>query len=616
MSDETEATPGRDRWPRLPSLLLVLFLAMVVVWATVAISSQRGIETLRDKGVQRLSIYASSIRGTVGRYEHLPYALMQDEDVRTLFDNTRSELLRNRVNSYLEELNDRAGSAVLYVLNTDGRTLAASNWREPGSFVGNDYSFRPYFREAVANGRGAYYGIGVTTGVPGYFLAEAAIHEGRTLGIGVVKIDFQPLENDWRKGGEQVTLADAQGIIFLSSRPDWKYRSLRPLAADVLARLAETRQYDQVELVPLDIVYETSEATDGTIFSVRGTDERILMQTLDLPEFGWTLRYLTDLGAVTQQAWVNAGIALMTLAIATVGILLGQQRRQTLRVERAARETLEQRVKERTRELVTINRQLEGEIQERQRTEQELRSTQDELVQAGKLAALGRMSAAIAHELSQPLAAIQMFIAGTRTFAERGDARQVAENLDMIKGLAERMARISEQLKTFARKRAARREKVHVAGTVGQALQLLEPRLREEGVKVIRRIDPEACTLGDTLRLEQVLLNLFQNALDAMSDSPRRYLEIALARENETWSLRVSDTGSGIPETHIHQIFDPFFTTKEVGKGLGLGLSLSYSIVQELGGTIRAENNTEGGATFTVKLPCRQAPAPREVHHG
>ncbi|PWC80621.1 hypothetical protein TSH100_29540 [Azospirillum sp. TSH100] len=593
MADTVSPRPLRRR--RL-ALLVAALAAMTALccWGAYRWAEAEARTALTLNGDQRLGLYASSIRNAVGRYDYLPFLVARDHEVLDLLDDP-SPLRRDAVNRRLETANAAAGSAALYVVDRGGLALAASNWADPAqSFVGQTYDFRPYFRQAVEAGSGRYFGIGVTTGLPGYFLSHVVRRGEALTGVAVVKIDLEPVQRDWAAGGERVLVTDENGIVFLSSHADWKYRALRPLPDAVTARLARTRQYDRSDLAPLGLHDGPLMENGARLVSLpdplaQGARRAYLMQELALPEFGWTIRFLSDLEPVKAQAAGAAVLTAMGILLLAAAAALGWQRRQTLRLQREARVTLERRVEERTAELLTANRIL--------------REAQEELVQAGKLAALGQMSAALAHEINQPLAAIRTFVASTRLLAERGETAMVRDNLAMIGDLAERMALLSGHLKEFARKGPARVEAVPVARTMDRALALLASRLREEEVQVEQSIPPDARVRGDAVRLEQVFVNLLRNAADAMAGSGDRRLTLTAAHTTEGWEIRIRDSGTGIAEAHQFQLFDPFFTTKEVGQGLGLGLSLSYGIVRDFGGTLRAENNPDGGACFVVQLP-------------
>jgi C4-dicarboxylate-specific signal transduction histidine kinase len=599
--------PANRRANRLRRIGLLTLILIVVTgltaWGAHRWAEALALDELTVNGEQRLGLYASSIRNAVGRYDYLPALTTRDHDVLALLA-APSDVQRDVVNRRLEEANAVAGSAALYVVDGDGLALASSNWRDPAqSFVGQRYNFRPYFRQGMETGSGRYFGIGVTTGQPGYFLSHAAQADRGVIGLAVVKIDLEPLQRDWAAGGERVLVTDDNGVVFLASHAAWKYRALRPLPAEVRARLAETRQYDRSDLDALGLREGPLMSGGARLVSLPNPDgprHAYLMQELILPEFGWTIRFLSDLEPVRTQANAAALLAALAVLLLATGAALGQQRRQTLRLQRESHALLERRVAERTAELVAANRVL--------------RDAQEELVQAGKLAALGQMSAALAHEINQPLAAIRTFVASTRILAERGEAALVQSNLAMVGDLAERMAVISGHLKDFARKGPARVEAVSVARAMNHALTLLAPRLREEDIALDIDIPPDALVRGDAVRLEQVFVNLLRNAADAMAESDDRRLSLSAAPVTDNgaaaWEIRIRDRGTGIADADQFRLFDPFFTTKEVGQGLGLGLSLSYGIVRDFGGALRAENNPDGGACFVIRLPDAKETSP------
>jgi two-component system C4-dicarboxylate transport sensor histidine kinase DctB len=279
----------------------------------------------------------------------------------------------------------------------------------------------------------------------------------------------------------------------------------------------------------------------------------------------------------------NAALAAAGVWLSLVfGGLLLNQRWRLAKLRQRSREQLEQLVQARTLEL---------------------RAAQDGLVQSTKLAALGQMSAALAHEINQPLTAQRRQLASLRLLLDHGRHDEARQALVPLEQMLTRMASLTAHLKTFARKSpAGLRERLDLATVVDQALQLLDPRLRDGGVQVDLRLDRPAWVRGDAIRLEQVLINLLRNALDASASQSRQWLGIDLRLNAGAWHLSVADNGGGIADEHLGNVFDPFFTTKPVGEGLGLGLAVSYAIVHEHGGQLLA-GNLEYGAQFTLSMP-------------
>ena len=216
------------------------------------------------------------------------------------------------------------------------------------------------------------------------------------------------------------------------------------------------------------------------------------------------------------------------------------------------------------------------------------------------------MSAALAHEINQPLTAQRMQLATLRLLLDHGRVDDAYKALVPLEQMLTRMAALTGHLKTYARQSpSGLRERLDLASVVDQSLQLLEPRLKEEEIDLQVELVRPAWVRGDAIRLEQVLINLLHNALDAMADKPRKQLQIRIEADQQLWKLSVSDSGGGIAEEHLGKVFDPFFTTKPVGEGLGLGLAVSYAIVHEIGGRLTACNQVDG-ALFTLTLPIAQ----------
>ncbi|HXP95228.1 MAG TPA: ATP-binding protein, partial [Telmatospirillum sp.] len=483
-------------------------------------------------------------------------------------------------------------------LDPRGLTLAASNWAEgAGSFVGQKFDFRPYFVAAMDGRAGRYFALGTTSNLPGFYLAMPVRQDDRIVGVVVVKTAMDALEHGWSGGGEKVFVTDRHGIVFLTNAPDWRYRSLAPIDPAERQRIQTSRQYGDAPLTPLGLVI------GSRLASLDGKSYVTVSQVLDDGE-DWELHVLLDVEAVEARArdlglLVVAGIA---LAVLVLGFLVHRARL----VQRYTRE-LERRVVERTGALVESNRCLQAEVTERQRAEEELKAKQEELVQATKLAALGQMSAGMAHEVNQPLAAIRSFADNAVTLLSLHRFEQVRDNLFEIAGLTERMARITGQLKQFARKSTGSAEPVSLGTLVEGALSLMANRLEAEKVTVrwAREDDvsPESVLVwGDDVRLQQVLINLLRNALDAMRKTEPRLVTLDWQADEKYVRLSVRDLGPGIPGDVLPRVFEPFFTTKPAGEGMGLGLSISEGIVRELGGQLSAANAPGGGALFTLLL--------------
>ena len=552
----------------------------------------------RRLATQRLDAFALSLDATLNRHESLPGLLALEPSLAALLRDPGNKQRIDAANAYLEAAQQGAAVAATYLIDANGLTLAASNWRQPRSFIGHNYAFRPYFTDAVAHGLGRFYGVGVTTGEPGYFIAAPVRDGQQILGVVVLKIGLEAMEQAMAGASDILLLADADGIVFLSSERRLRYRTLAPLSAATTARLAETRQYGNQAIVALADRPVPLEASAPLRLALPDeTPREHLLVTRPVGNFGWQVVQLGRLDEARAAAFSGA-TALVFAAAFAIGVAahLRHRRRRREELQRIHGE-LEQRIAERTADLT-------AKIAELQRTEAILHETRDAAVQAGKLAVLGQLSAGISHELNQPLAALQTFADNASALLARGRHEEVAENLQMIGELVGRTGRIVRQLKTFARKEAATPQPVSVASAIEHALLLVEPRRRDTAASIeVSQNDSGLQVVAEAGRLEQVLVNLMLNGLDAMHGQPAPRLEITVARSAGQVRLSVRDHGPGIADEVRSHLFEPFYTTKPAGEGLGLGLAISLAIVESYGGTLRTDNAADGGAVFVLTLP-------------
>jgi two-component system C4-dicarboxylate transport sensor histidine kinase DctB len=567
--------------------MAMLVCVAVIIWNLVLLVKQRAFEELTRSGESRAVFYAKSLQDSLEKYRHLPYVLARDERIRDLLKGEVSEI---KVNPHLEDFATATG-ALIFILDKAGTALAASNWRTDHSLVGYNYGFRPYFIDARRGQPGGYYAVGLQTGKPGYFIACPVLDVGELLGAVVVKVNLAPVEKSWTDGKETIMVSDAYGVIILASESSWKYSTLQKLSEATIKRLL-INQYPGTSLEPLAIHRDNTR--NGTILSV---DRKPYFEvSRQLPDYGWRLHYLLEIQSVENMVRLTVFVSAALLLILFLSVLYYRERRQKLISRQEAKEATE---------IHELNLRLQEEIAEHERTEKSLRATQKELIQAGKLAALGRMSAAVAHELNQPVTAIRTFLASCRIFIERGQIDNVEKNLSLISALTDRMAGITGQLKTFSRKSKGRSEEVDLVERVQRVLEFTRPQLDKYDISVGTNLpEPGSARIaGGTVRVEQVLSNILKNGMDAVKNCAVRHIHITVRVQSQKVVALFEDSGKGISADALEYLFEPFFTTKESGEGLGLGLSISYGILQDIGGTIRAENRQEGGARFILEFP-------------
>ena len=615
------AAPGaaeRAFWLRAAKVALVGLLCAGLCWLAYAWSKELLLEQARQQARATLALYTQSLKGELRKYEVLPEILASRREIIQLFRQRDAPDAVERANRLAESVNDMSGAADTYFMDVKGLTFAASNWNSDQPFVGRNFSYRPYFQQAIEGSLGRYFALGTTSNRRGYYFAYPVREGEDILGVVAVKVNVKRIEASWAAAPNEVMVTDGNGVVFIASREGWRFKTLGPLSPAAIAEIESNRQYRLDDLRPLESDWQGNGDVEQVSIREAGAQGAsasvtdYLVESRTLSEAGWTVHVLTDSSLASgQAAWAPALTALACL-IAVLILALARQRRRRLieriEIERAGAERLEQRVRERTADLTASNLRLEEEIRERRSAEEALRRTQDELIQAGKLAALGQMSAAISHEFNQPLAAIRSYAENAGTLIARDRLDEAGDNCTRIWELTGRMAEISKHLNAFARKPRRRLIPVSPAAVVEETLKFLKGRLDSAEADVsFTPGDADLQVMAGPLRLQQVMTNLLLNALDAMSGSEAPRIDIALSSRNDRLLLSVRDHGPGIDEAQLDRIFDPFFTTKEVGSGLGLGLSISYNIIKDFDGSLRAENHPDGGALFTVELPLLEA---------
>ncbi len=486
----------------------------------------------------------------------------------------------------LLEIADKTAALDVMYVDTSGVVLAAAH-----GVLGRDVSDTGYFRRAMQGALGSDHGLVGELGLRAFIYAAPAFGaDGHVQAVLIIVADIEDVEWNWRGSNPAVFFTDTLGQVFISNRSEllfWRRvhggPGLIPTNGD--PRPIEVQQFGDHEVWQLGW---------GPYLP-----KRALHLEQDLPVVGLRGEVLVSVGPARRLAALQAS-AVLAICLAFGALLyLATERRRSLAL---ANLKLESRVKERTRALSASNEQLRREVAERQEAEAALKQAQADLVQAGKLSALGQMSAGISHELNQPLMAIQSFAENGTQYLERGKPEVAADNLGRISDLALRMGRIIKNLRAFARQESEAAGRVDIVAVLDSVLELTGPRLRRDAIQLNYNKPANPIWVhGGEVRLGQVFVNLVSNAADAMVASDRKVLSLEIS-DGTQLTILVRDTGPGIDMPD--KMFEPFYTTKEVGtsEGMGLGLSISYGIVQSFGGDIRGENAPGGGALFTVLL--------------
>ncbi|GAA0662514.1 ATP-binding protein [Sphingomonas insulae] len=531
------------------------------------------------------------------KFRLLPLVLTEYPDVSAALRNDDPDAAA-RLNRALELLAARTDAAAIYAIAANGRSVAASNWRFPTTFVGQDYGFRPYFRNAMRHGGAELFALGTVSGRPGLYLARRIDDGSRALGVIVVKVEFDRLESIWARAPGATIVTDQRGVILITSVPQWRFKPTRRLDEHALADVRRTRQYRLTGASSAPVTIDGRNATLAT-----GMDPpSFRVAAIGAPIAEGRLIHFTPLAPALAAARSVALIWAMA-ALIVAGIIGGLAIRmaERRRFAREARERLEGEVVRRTAELRDANARLIVESQEREEADRRYRSAREELAQANRLGSLGQITAGVAHEINQPLATIRMFAESGTTLIDRNALDAARQNLQSIVGLTERIGTITGELRAFARRRVRVSGRTSLGSVIDGTLLLIGERAR--GIVDARLTDEQRGwhVAADRIRVEQVLVNLVQNALDAVAAQADPTVVIAVeAAGSDRIRLSVADNGPGIDPALDDSLFTPFATAK--ADGLGLGLAIARDIVRELGGDLILVPDRARGAEFTLSL--------------
>lgn len=581
--------------------MMLALIPLVTVPTFLLVTRWQSSDELREVDA-RLTLHATALTTELGRLASMPEIVAMDNRLAQALTLPNDAARLGMANDYLEQAQQRTGAEAVFLINAQGLTIAASNHAQSASFVGQNYFFRPYFRQALASGIGRFYAVGATTGRPGYFLAASVSDDQTVLGVLAIKISLDSFALNLQAARGVTLVADEVGVIILASHDAFQYRTLSPLSDEQLNRIRQTRQYVDLPLKPLI----TDDSPRARPVSRDDPTSALLAQNPStvrhgVHELGWTFVAFTDTPNATKTATLAAIAAALTSAGLVMLLHIIALRAQRHRDLQQAEVQIQQRIAAGTL-------QLREQLQEQARTEAVLRATTDSAVQAGKLAVLGQMAGAISHELNQPLTAVRSFSENARLLLTKGRLDDVRQNLERICSLSDRMGQIVAQLSTHLRKQPGKLVPVHAGRAIESALQLLST-LREESLPVTVQVEPpDVNVMAQPVRLEQVLINLLRNALEAQPSDAMPHVRV---RSDEACvRIQVRDHGPGIDAEAMDHLFEPFFTTKPQGHGLGLGLAVSVMIVNDMGGELLATNEPAGGASFTIVLPRADHPPP------
>lgn len=592
------------------------WVAFGVMWAIIAfgvfvaadkIGRIQATRTLLATATTDAELKSALLTGALERPRVLPLVLSRDSDLIEALENGGTSV--EGLDRKLEGLIEGTQASVIYVADINGVTIASSNWRTAESFVGSNYAFRDYFKRALETGQAEHYALGNVSRKPGLYISRRVDGEnGQPLGVVIAKVEFNRLEADWNIGGRPVYIVDANGVVLMTSIPSWRFKTVAPIGEARRNQIAESLQFgdEQLSLMPVTVQSmpgpQVAMINVNAPLSLRGEYLRL---ELPVPTTEWQLHYLQPVeatvnGAVRESRIIAAASLMPLLAFSAIWLWRRQKGAEARAAAEQDRAELERRVQERTIDLTMARDRLQAEILRHEQTTEELQSVQHELVKANRLSILGQVAAGVAHEINQPVATIRAFADNARVFLKRDRKQDADENLESIAGLTERIGAITSDLKILARKGRTAAEPVSLRLVIEGAVVLL--RSRFAGRMDALHIDlPEEnlLVLGSRIRLEQIVINLLQNALEALEDKPDGRVDVRTQSAGDEVVVTIADNGPGIAEDIHEQLFSPFNTSKE--SGLGLGLVISRDIASDYGGRIDVETG-KSGTCFSVYL--------------
>lgn len=621
-------TQGRPNNKRFLTITLVIIGLVLTIELTQLIGLRFAYKELNQQASHHLKNLVSYIENILGRFEKVPEVLSTHPLLTEVLINPQDLDKQDRLNQLLGELKEVTQASDIYLINHQGITVAASNYQDEKSFVGMDFSVRPYFKNAIKGKLSHYYAVGLSSDKRGYYYAFPVNQGAKTIGVIALKISIEDIEKQHKETlvahEYNFLIVAPDDVVFISDKPKWRLKTIGDISAKKHQQLVSSKRYAGRDILPLDAktigsAYLPSKIA-GTLVQINtdGVKENVYALDMHMKEANWRVNLWSSLEPIDKQKSMLTLLSICGYLLAVFLVLFGKERAKNSKNLRDTKRLLEKRVQERTVDLTASNQKLIEEIQQKELAQTELKNIQDELIQSAKLAVIGHMSASINHEINQPLTALRSYSQNALTYQERGMTDKVSNNLHLIIDLVDRLANIVSQFKSFSKKSTGITSLVNVQESLSAALSIVKHQALNESVSLVVDVpDTDLYIDGDGMRLEQVFVNLFTNAIQAMFDEMDKVIYIDLSTAQQQVFITIRDGGPGVLEDNIDKIFQPFFTTKD-SYGLGLGLSISYKIIESMHGKLSVGNHADGGAVFTIELPISQSPiskSPQEDAH-
>lgn len=562
-------------------------------------------EILRDMEDEAL-VVAEKLRAELADYQNIAATVAGLNTVAAVLSGNSGQ--EANLNRFLNKMNDSLGSQFLYIINSDGRVVGASNALSEDSFLGTSLAFRPYFQQSILGEPGRYYARGIRSGTRGLFFSAPVIRNQKILGVAVVKLSLERIFKQLAAREDDFLVVGYDGVIFAASNDDWEQKTLYPLADTQRQAIRASRRYGHASLTPVGNNSSANVFDNDYIYlQGDGLSQRYLMRRALVEEIGWHVLAVSPLTQLYKRILMFCLYYSLVVGILVLLHLYWRKRSEMQAHIEGMNQELERRVGELTQELTRSNSELRDLVDHYRHTQQQLQETQGQLIQAAKLAVLGEMSAGINHELNQPLLALQTYNENSLRLMAKDKPEMVAKNLQEMQQILSTMQGIVSRLKVFSRRSPPELRVVQVSEVINGVMGIMTPILKASAVKIaLLPEDFDGQFYAEPIQVQQVLVNLLTNAAEAMADQPQAEIKVELVDQKDTLTIRVVDCGPGIAPEMRNKIFEPFYTTKSTG--LGIGLALSRRIIETLSGSLTLAETESGGSTFIVTLP-KRAPA-------
>jgi len=568
--------------------ILIIIIAVLAMLLAYFFIKKNAVDKLQTTIEAQLLQLVDELEITLERHLYLPSLLTNDKEISEFLRTKPNTALftqrQENINLSLELTNNISGTSSIFILAPDGKVISSSNWAEKDSFIDQNFSSWPYFIQASQNALGRYFSSQSEGGERFYYFARSVQHNAKVIGIIVAQVALSDIAFNWTLENDFI-ITDNNGVVFLSNNKAFDLNTISKFSIDLIDA---HQRYRNNKLLPLnenniDITYEGFQ-----LITLLKTKYQMLSKRMELA--GWHVRVLSKYSNARKEIIRNVSISgILIFLIATLAWIVSNIQNQRQAFRQRTRANLESKIRERTKEL---------------------KKSQEDLIQAAKMAALGQLSTGITHEINNPLTAIRAYADNAEQFLQKERLDMVESNLKEITKLTENMASITGQLKSFARKSKGELIAVDIEDAIKNALSIVHSKIVSSGAVLQFETDSNKdskLVLADKIWLSQILVNIISNAISATNNNTERNLWISIREQrNEKESyyyVDVRDNGTGIEEGNMKRIFEPFFTTKPTSKGLGLGLSISFNLAKDMNGSLEARNHEKGGALFTLCLP-------------